>query len=134
MDGASWGNDYPSGTTHESWFWHNQAGARVASVADGKLLMNIGDPGFASYWKESLASQVTAGDYDGVFADSASPDLLTWEAQDPPEPRLAGTGARDTPVVELGGSTRRRRGGGSVATSSTSAVVVPAHGAAILLR
>jgi hypothetical protein len=105
VDGTSWGNDYPTVTTHETWFWHNQSGQRVAATDDGKLLMNLGDGGFASYWKSSILGQIAAGDYDGLFADSASPDLLQWEAQSPAEPRLAGTGARDTPIAELGGQT-----------------------------
>ncbi len=105
VDGMSWGNDYPTVTTHESWFWHNLAGMRVASVKDGKLLMNLGDSGFAAYWAQSFIAQAKAGDYDGVFADSASPALLQAEAQDPPEPRLQGTGARDTAIAELGGET-----------------------------
>ncbi len=105
VDGMSWGNDYPTVTTHESWFWHNQAGMRVASNNDGKLLMNLGDSGFAAYWAQSFIAQSVAGDYDGVFADSASPALLQAEAQSPAEPRLAGTGARDTAIAELGGQT-----------------------------
>jgi len=105
VDGTSWGNDYPTVTTHESWFWHNQAGMRVASTNDGKLLMNPGDPGLADYWAQSFIAQAKAGDYDGVFADSASPALLQAEAQDPPEPRLQGTGARDSAITELGGQT-----------------------------
>jgi hypothetical protein len=105
IDGMNWGNDYPTVTTNESWFWHNQAGQRVAAIDDGKLLMNIGDSGFSSYWKASILEQIAAGDYDGLFADSASPDLLQWEAQSPAEPRLTGTGARDTAIAELGGQT-----------------------------
>ena len=105
VDGMSWGNDYPTVTMNEGWFWHNQAGMRVAAIDDGKLLMNVGDSGFASYWKSSILAQAAAGDYDGVFADSAAPDLLQWEAQNPAEPRLAGTGARDTAIAELGGET-----------------------------
>jgi hypothetical protein len=105
LDGMNWGNDYPTVTMNESWFWHNQAGQRVAAVDDGKLLMNIGDSGFASYWKSSILAQIAAGDYDGLFADSAGPDLLQWEAQSPAEPRLTGTGARDTAITELGGQT-----------------------------
>jgi hypothetical protein len=105
VDGMNWGNDYPTVTTNEGWFWHNQAGQRVAANDDGKLLMNIGDGGFASYWKSSILAQIAAGDYDGLFADSAAPDLLQWEAQSPAEPRLAGTGARDTAIAELGGQT-----------------------------
>jgi hypothetical protein len=105
VDGMSWGNDYPTVTTNESWFWHNTAGMRVAATDDGKLLMNLGDAGFVAYWKQSFLAQAAAGDYDGVFADSASPDLLQWEAQSPAEPRLAGTGVRDTAITELGGKT-----------------------------
>jgi hypothetical protein len=105
VDGMNWGNDYPTVTTNEGWFWHNQAGQRVAANDDGKLLMNIGDGGFASYWKSSILAQIVAGDYDGLFADSAAPDLLQWEAQSPAEPRLTGTGARDTAIAELGGQT-----------------------------
>jgi hypothetical protein len=105
VDGQTWGNDYDTVTTHESWFWHNLAGMRVASINDGKLLMNVGDAGLAAYWAQSLVAQAEAGDYDGVFADSASPALLQAEAQNPPEPRLQGTGARDTAIAELGGET-----------------------------
>jgi hypothetical protein len=105
VNGMNWGNDYPTVTMNESWFWHNQAGQRVAANDDGKLLMNIGDGGLATYWKSSILGQIAAGDYDGLFADSASPDLLQWEAQSPAEPRLTGTGARDTAIAELGGQT-----------------------------
>ncbi len=45
VDGMNWGNDYPTVTMNESWFWHNQAGTRVAAIDDGKLLMNVGDSG-----------------------------------------------------------------------------------------
>ena len=103
IDGMNWSNDYPTVTTHEDWFWHNAAGMRVAAIDDGKLLMNIGNQAFIDYWKQSFIAQAIASDADGVFADSASPDLLQWEAQSPPEPRLAGTGARDTSIPELGG-------------------------------
>ena len=105
IDGTSWGNDYPTVTTHEDWFWHNAAGMRVAATDDGKLLMNLGSQAFIDYWKQSFVAQAMASDADGVFADSASPDLLQWEAQSPAEPRLAGTGARDTAIPELGGRT-----------------------------
>src|SRR6266566_7620989 len=73
VDGNTWANDYMEVTRHESWFWHDSSRRRVASNQDGKLLMNVSDPGFQQYWRESLASQVQAGDYDGVFLDSASP-------------------------------------------------------------
>ena len=53
-DGMNWGNDYPMVDMHESWFWHNTSNQRVASTADGKLLMNLGDTGFRAYWESSL--------------------------------------------------------------------------------
>jgi hypothetical protein len=102
-DGMNWGNDYPMVDMHESWFWHNTSDQRVASTADGKLLMNLGDTGFRAYWESSLEQQVAAGDYDGIFFDSASPALLQGETNN--DPRLAGTGAKDTPIAELGGKT-----------------------------
>jgi hypothetical protein len=105
VDGRKWGNDYPDVNRHEAWFWHNANGQRVASAGDGKLLMNVGDAGLAKYWADSLVEQVRKGHYDGVFADSASPALLQAQAQAPPEPRLSGTGARDTPIAELQGRT-----------------------------
>jgi hypothetical protein len=105
IDGVNWGNDYPMVTMNEGWFWHNTQNQRVASVNDGKLLMNLLDPGFAAYWESSLEQQVAAGQYDGIFFDSASPALLQAEAQNPPEPRLQGTGARDTAIAEWGGKT-----------------------------
>ncbi len=101
IDGVSWGNDYPEVTTHESWFWHNTSNQRVASTADQKLLMNISEPDFQSYWASSLEAQVAAGDYDGVFFDSASPALLQAEVGDQ-DARLAGTGAKDSVIPELG--------------------------------
>jgi hypothetical protein len=103
-DGLHWSNDYPDVTTHESWFWHNASGGRVASSADGKLLMNVADSGFAAYWAESIAQQTTAGEYDGVFLDSASPALLQGECSRD-DSRLAGTAARDQTFSELGGET-----------------------------
>lgn len=104
LDGKTWGNDYPTVTTHESWFWHDAANQRVASTADQKLLMNLNDSGFAAYWQSSLETQVAAGQYDGIFADSASPALLQGEVGGQ-DARLAGTGAKDTPIAEWGGKT-----------------------------
>ncbi len=103
VDGQRWDNDFPTVTTHEDWFWHNQRQQRVASDQDGKLLMNVANPGFQRYWIESMIAQTTGGEYDGVFLDSASPALLQWEARNPPDPRLQGTGARFNVFPELGG-------------------------------
>jgi hypothetical protein len=103
-DGLTWSNDYPTVTTHESWFWHTAGGARVPSSADGKLLMNVSDPDFAAYWAQSIAGQVAAGEYDGVFLDSASPALLQGECG-AADPRLAGTAVRTQAFSELGGLT-----------------------------
>lgn len=105
VNGNGWGNDYDEVNKHESWFWHNPANQRVASNQDGKLLMNVSDPGFRRYWSDSIAAQVQAGDYDGVFLDSASPALLQWEARNPEDPRLRATGARYNAFPELGGKT-----------------------------
>ena len=105
IDGNRWGNDYDEVNKHESWFWHNPANRRVASSQDGKLLMNVSDPGFRRYWSDSIAAQVQAGDYDGVFLDSASPALLQWEARIPEDPRLRATGVRSNTFPELGGRT-----------------------------
>ena len=65
--------------------------------------MNLTDPGFRAYWLESLVAQVEAGQYDGIFFDSASPPLIQGETVD--EPRLKGTGVKDTIIPELGGVT-----------------------------
>jgi hypothetical protein len=107
VDGMSWGNDYPTVTTHEDWFWHNSTNQRVPSSSDGKLLMNVSVAGFGSYWADSLAKQVKAGDYDGIFLDSASPALLQGECAGTQagDPRLAGTAARGTTFAELGNAT-----------------------------
>jgi hypothetical protein len=104
LDGKSWGNDYGTVNQHETWFWHNTANQRVASVVDKKLLMNIAEPGFQGYWIDSLTQQVQAGAYDGIFLDSASPALLQGEVGSV-DARLAGTGARDNPIPELGNKT-----------------------------
>lgn len=101
-DGVGWSNDFDEVTRHESWFWHNPDGQRVTSSVDGKFLMNIGDPGFRAYWRDVLVRQVQAGDYDGVFFDSASPALLQWEARSPVDPRLLRSGARYAKLPELG--------------------------------
>ncbi|MFN7915595.1 MAG: putative glycoside hydrolase [Vicinamibacterales bacterium] len=102
VDGTHWSNDFPEVNKHESWFWHTPDGRRVASDKDRKLLMNIADPGFRQYWKDVLVRQVEAGEYDGVFFDSASPALLTFEARNPVDPRLMGRGARQNLLPELG--------------------------------
>ena len=104
LDGNTWGNDYPTVTANESWFFHNPQNQRLASTADGKLLMNLTDPGFAAYWQMSLEQQVAAGQYDGIFFDSASPALLQAEVGGQ-DARLAGTGAKDTAIAEWGGMT-----------------------------
>jgi Hypothetical glycosyl hydrolase family 15 len=104
VDGRSWGNDYPTVTTHEDWFWHNTASQRVPSGADGKLLMNVSSAPFQAYWADSLAGQVKAGEYDAVFLDSASPALLQAECS-AIDPRLAATAARNATFAELGNAT-----------------------------
>jgi hypothetical protein len=103
-DGRTWSNDYPEVTTHETWFWHNASGGRVPSSADGKLLMNVSNSEFAAYWADSVAKQTVAGEYDGVFLDSASPALLQGECGGT-DPRLAGTAASTQSFAELGGQT-----------------------------
>jgi hypothetical protein len=108
INGTSWGNDYPTVTMNESWFWHNDAGERVASSVDGKLLMNVSVPDFQQYWASSLETQVSDGQYDAIFFDSASPALLQAECggtASGQDQRLAGTAARDTAFTELGGAT-----------------------------
>jgi hypothetical protein len=108
VDGKTWGNDYPTVTTNEAWFWHNASNERVTSSADGKLLMNVSVAGFADYWEQSLESQVTDGDYDGIMFDSASPSLLQGECGGTgagQDPRLAATAAHDTSFTELGNTT-----------------------------
>ena len=103
VNGTAWGNDYPFVSAHDSWFWRNTSGGRVVSTADGKWLMNISDPGWQSYWLESMSAQVKAGQYSGIFFDSASPPLIQGETV--ADPRLKGTGVRDNPIPELGGLT-----------------------------
>lgn len=108
IDGKTWGNDYPTVTQNEAWFWHNTQNARVTSSADQKLLMNISMPGFATYWESSLETQVADGDYDGIMFDSASPALLQGECGGSganQDSRLAGTAAASTTFTELGGKT-----------------------------
>jgi hypothetical protein len=104
VDGMTWGNDYPTVTQHESWFWHNAGAMRVPSSADQKLLMNVTDTGFQQYWAQSLAQQVAAGQYDGIMFDSASVALLQGECS-AADPRLAATAAHDTSFAELGNQT-----------------------------
>jgi hypothetical protein len=107
VDGMTWGNDYPTVTMNETWFWHNTSNERVAS-ADGKLLMNVSVQGFADYWEPSLETQVADGQYDGIMFDSASPSLLQGECGGTganQDARLAGTAAHDTAFPELGGVT-----------------------------
>jgi hypothetical protein len=108
VDGTSWGNDYPTVTMNETWFWHDASNQRVASSADQKLLMNVSVPGFAQYWETSLETQVMDGQYDGIMFDSASPALLQGECGGTgigQDPRLAGTAAHDTSFAELGNTT-----------------------------
>jgi hypothetical protein len=102
-DDNTWANDYPSVNAHESWFWHNRERQRVTSNNDGKLLMNVSDPGFRQHWRDSLIRQVENGDYDAVFLDSASPALLQGEARAPADPRLFADGVRTNTFEELGG-------------------------------
>jgi hypothetical protein len=100
-----WANDYPTVTTNESWFWHNASNQRVASSADQKLLMNVSVAGFQQYWEQSLEDQVSAGEYDGIFFDSASPALLQGECGgggSMQDSRLGGTNVKSTVFPELG--------------------------------
>jgi hypothetical protein len=108
INGTTWGNDYPTVTMNETWFWHNTQNVRVTSDVDQKLLMNISVSGFQQYWAQSLAQQVADGQYDAIMFDSASPALLQGECGGSgtgQDPRLAGTAAHDTSFTELGGTT-----------------------------
>jgi len=108
VDGMTWGNDYPTVTLNEAWFWHNAQSQRVTSSADQKLLMNVSVQGFQQYWAQSIAQQVDDGQYDGVMFDSASPALLQGECGGSgagQDPRIAGTAARYTTFADLGGAT-----------------------------
>jgi hypothetical protein len=108
VNGTTWGNDYPTVTMNETWFWHNLEGQRVMSSVDQKLLMDVTVQGFQEYWATSLAQQVSDGQYDGIMFDSASPALLQAEcggSDAGQDPRLAGTAARYTSFAELGGTT-----------------------------
>jgi len=103
-----WANDYPAVTNHEDWFWHNASAQRVVSSADQKLLMNIAVAGFQQYWEQSLEDQVTAGEYDGIFFDSASPALLQGECGGSgagQDARLGGTQVKSIVFPELGNAT-----------------------------
>jgi hypothetical protein len=104
LDGKTWSNDYPEVSTHETYFWHDTQTQRVESTSDHKLLMNVADPGFRTYWADSIAAQIAAGEYDGVFLDSASPALLQGEASSG-DARLAATAVKTTTFTELGGKT-----------------------------
>jgi hypothetical protein len=104
-DGKRWANDFAAVDAHESWFWHNEQRQRVTSSTDRKLLMNVSDPGFRAYWRDSLIKQVEDGEYDGVFLDSASPALLQEEARSPADPRLFTDGVRTRRFEEFGGKT-----------------------------
>lgn len=104
IDGEHWGNDYPYVSKHRDWFWLNAQGRRVQSSDDGKYLMNISNTDFQRYWVSSLIRQMKDGNYQGVFLDSASVDLLQdWCGK--ADPRLAGTAAHSRPFKELGGKT-----------------------------
>jgi hypothetical protein len=110
VNGTTWGNDYPTVTQNETWFWHNTSNQRVASNVDGKLLMNVSVDAFQQYWAQSLAQQVADGQYDAIFLDSASPALLqgecsTSEDGGSADPRLAGTAAANVSFTELGNTT-----------------------------
>jgi hypothetical protein len=103
-----WTNDYPTVNGSEGWFWHNASNQRVASSADQKLLMNVSVAGFQQYWEQSLESQVSAGEYDGIFFDSASPALLQGECAGSgsmQDARLGGTSVKSTVFPELGNVT-----------------------------
>ncbi|AEH45599.1 hypothetical protein Thein_1741 [Thermodesulfatator indicus DSM 15286] len=104
IDGKRWGNDWDFVNKHEDWFWHNEKGKRVRSKIDGKYLMNIMNPEFRKYWKKSIARQIIAGEYQGVFLDSASPALLPWETAWA-DPRLARKAACSRRFEELNGLT-----------------------------
>ncbi len=104
IDGEHWGNDWDFVTTHEDWFWHNEKGERVYSRSDGKYLMNIGNKNFREYWQKSILRQMQDGEYNGVFLDSSSIDLLQYEASHL-DPRLSKTSAKTREFKELGHKT-----------------------------
>ncbi len=101
IDGEHWGNDWDYVNQHEDWFWHNEKGERVYSRIDGKYLMNIANKGFRDYWKRSILRQIKAGNYQGVFLDSANIGLLQWEVSYL-DPRLKNKNARYKIFKELG--------------------------------
>jgi len=111
LDGTSWGNDLPTVTQNETWFWHTATDTTSTgrvTAPDGKFLMNVSVQGFAEYWASSLEQQVQDGQYDAIMFDSASPSLLQgWcgGSGANQDPRLAATAAKDTSFPELGNAT-----------------------------
>jgi hypothetical protein len=111
VNGTTWGNDLPTVTNNETWFWHNTTSSTSSgrvTASDGKFLMNVSVSGFQQYWAQSLATQVADGQYDGIMFDSASPSLLQgWcgGSGANQDPRLAGTAAASTSFPELGNVT-----------------------------
>ena len=79
MHGA-WGNDYPTVTMNEGWFWHNPASERVREQRRRQAPdERLGRRASRSTGSSRSRTQVADGEYDGIMFDSASPALLQGE-------------------------------------------------------
>jgi hypothetical protein len=106
IDGENWGNDLDVVDPHEDWFMHTggvqSKDKRMQAFDDHKYLMNITNEEYYQYFLNKMIEQCKAGEYDGIFLDSYSTNILNYYLQNYPD--FQGTKAKDDKThPELGG-------------------------------
>jgi len=103
IHGNQWTSDWPGVTTHETWFLHNEQGARHHDPASNWDLHDISNPEFRAYWISSVIADMRATGAQGVFADSFDAGVSGYGIT-PPDARFADT-APIEPAAWPGGVT-----------------------------
>jgi hypothetical protein len=69
IDGT-WVQEWPGETSVAASWFESAAGQRRLQCQHGWYLMDLDDPGWRTYWTESVIAQLEHNDADAVFADS----------------------------------------------------------------
>jgi hypothetical protein len=89
IDGDRWTNDFDQVKTHAAWFLRDGSGKRIDQNAYHWKVMDIlfqdGTPqsGWPDYWVMTAVQRMRDNQNDGVFADSATIDILFGQVTPP---------------------------------------------------
>jgi hypothetical protein len=89
IEGDQWTNDFDLVTTHADWFLRDDSGSRISQnaypwkVMDIRFRNGVPQSGWPDYWVSTATRRMRANQNDGVFADSATIDILFGQVTPP---------------------------------------------------